>query len=78
MWTPFRELQSFVENSIAKPEECPQDFERILSNHRQNFLTLLKNPVIFCVDCNTSEFTFKIYLYLQSFHFVVTATKQRT
>lgn len=44
MWTPFRELQSIVENSIAKPEECPPDFERMLLNHRQNFLTLLKNP----------------------------------
>lgn len=55
MWTPFRELQSIVENSIAKPEECPPDFERMLLNHRQNFLTLLKNPVSCSNDYSNFE-----------------------
>lgn len=46
MWTPYRELQATIENTISKPDESsPEDFEKLLANHRQNFLTLLKNPV---------------------------------
>lgn len=45
MWTPYRELQAAVENAIVRPDECSvEDFEKLLANHRQNFLTLLKNP----------------------------------
>jgi len=49
MWTPYKELQSLVEKYlISVPDiQDPQYHEltEALRNHRQNFLTILKNPV---------------------------------
>ncbi|KAF6214486.1 hypothetical protein GE061_009229 [Apolygus lucorum] len=45
IWTPYKELQDIVENSIAKHSPTSFDeLKRALARHRQNFLTLLKNP----------------------------------
>ncbi|KAG7205199.1 hypothetical protein KM043_018287 [Ampulex compressa] len=48
MWTPYKELQSLIERYItsAPSTNDPQyhEFTETLRNHRQNFLTLLKNP----------------------------------
>lgn len=49
MWTPYKELQSLVEKYIISVPDIqdPQYHEltEALRNHRQNFLTILKNPV---------------------------------
>lgn len=46
-WTPYKELQSLVENYVTSFSSThdPQfhEFSEALRNHRQNFLTLLKN-----------------------------------
>ena len=51
MWTPYKELQSLVEKYIISVPNIqdPQYHEltEALRNHRQNFLTILKNPVSF-------------------------------
>lgn len=64
MWTPYKELQSLVDRYItsAPSSHDPQyhEFMEALRSHRQNFLTLLKNPVSvyesgdsgFLVRCN--------------------------
>lgn len=48
-WTPYKELQSLVERYVisAQSTHDPQyhEFMEALRNHRQNFLTLMKNPV---------------------------------
>ncbi|XP_018377044.1 PREDICTED: nuclear pore complex protein Nup205 [Trachymyrmex cornetzi] len=48
MWTPYKELQSLVEKYIISVPDIqdPQYHEltEALRNHRQNFLTILKNP----------------------------------
>ncbi|XP_012279262.1 nuclear pore complex protein Nup205 isoform X2 [Orussus abietinus] len=48
MWTPYKKLQSLIEKYITSAESTndPQyhEFTEALRNHRQNFLTLLKNP----------------------------------
>ncbi|XP_011495942.1 PREDICTED: nuclear pore complex protein Nup205 [Ceratosolen solmsi marchali] len=48
MWTPYKELQSLVERYVTSSPSTldPQfhEFTETLRNHRQNFLTLLKNP----------------------------------
>lgn len=49
MWTPYKELQSLVERYITSSPTTYDlqypEFTEALRNHRQNFLTLLKNPV---------------------------------
>lgn len=46
MWTPYKELQRTVENAISSPtQENYEEMVRVLQRQRQNFLTLLKNPV---------------------------------
>jgi nuclear pore complex protein Nup205 len=49
MWTPYKELQNLVERYVTSSPSTldPQfhEFTETLRNHRQNFLTLLKNPV---------------------------------
>lgn len=49
MWTPYKELQNLVEKYIILTADTqdPQyhEFTEALRNHRQNFLTILKNPV---------------------------------
>lgn len=49
IWTPYKELQNLVVRSItlAPSMHDPQyhEFIEALRNHRQNFFTLLKNPV---------------------------------
>lgn len=49
MWTPYKELHSLVERYVTSTPSVsdPQyhEFTEILRNHRQIFLTLLKNPV---------------------------------
>ncbi|XP_043593371.1 nuclear pore complex protein Nup205 isoform X1 [Bombus pyrosoma] len=48
MWTPYKELQSLVERYITSSPTTYDlqypEFTEALRNHRQNFLTLLKNP----------------------------------
>lgn len=45
MWTPFKELQSLVETAVTSKEVLIFDqFEKALQKHKQNFLTILKNP----------------------------------
>lgn len=50
-WTPFKELQNFIERYVvsASTTHDPQyhEFMETLRNHRQNFLSLLKNQVNF-------------------------------
>lgn len=49
MWTPYKELQSLVERYITSSPTTHDfqyhEFTEALRNHKQNFLTLLKNPV---------------------------------
>lgn len=49
MWTPYKELQNLVEKYVISGPNIqdPQYHEltEALRNHRQNFLTILKNPV---------------------------------
>ncbi|XP_031849346.1 nuclear pore complex protein Nup205 isoform X2 [Nomia melanderi] len=48
MWTPYKELHSLVERYITSSPTTHDlqyhEFTEALRNHRQNFLTLLKNP----------------------------------
>ncbi|XP_015437723.1 PREDICTED: nuclear pore complex protein Nup205 [Dufourea novaeangliae] len=48
MWTPYKELHSLVERCITSSPTTHDlqyhEFTEALRNHRQNFLTLLKNP----------------------------------
>ncbi|XP_076168586.1 nuclear pore complex protein Nup205 isoform X2 [Ptiloglossa arizonensis] len=48
MWTPYKELQSLVERYITSSPTTHDfqyhEFTEALRNHKQNFLTLLKNP----------------------------------
>ncbi|XP_076648855.1 nuclear pore complex protein Nup205 isoform X3 [Halictus rubicundus] len=48
MWTPYKELQNLVERYITSSPTNHDlqyhEFTEALRNHRQNFLTLLKNP----------------------------------
>ncbi|XP_046996965.1 nuclear pore complex protein Nup205 [Schistocerca americana] len=45
MWSPFKELQSFVEGVVSQPiHGVLQKVQEVLRKHKQNFLTLLKNP----------------------------------
>ncbi|KOX72429.1 hypothetical protein WN51_01529 [Melipona quadrifasciata] len=48
MWTPYKELQSLVERYITSSPSTHDlqyhEFTEALRNHKQNFLTLLKNP----------------------------------
>ncbi|XP_063977715.1 nuclear pore complex protein Nup205 [Diachasmimorpha longicaudata] len=47
-WTPYKELQNIVEQYVllSSSTQDPQyhEFMETLRNHRQNFLTLIKNP----------------------------------
>lgn len=47
MWTPFKHLQNVVESYLASNngEANLSDLEVILRKHKQNFTTLLRNPV---------------------------------
>ena len=46
MWTPFKELQTIVESVVSKPVQgVLKQVEGVLRKHKQNFITLLKNPV---------------------------------
>ncbi|KAL1130570.1 hypothetical protein AAG570_011816 [Ranatra chinensis] len=45
MWTPYKEFQRIVEVAIANPTQSNfENLQSALQKHRQNFLTLLKNP----------------------------------
>ncbi|XP_076634374.1 nuclear pore complex protein Nup205 [Colletes latitarsis] len=48
MWTPYKELQSLVERNITSSPTTHDfqyhEFTEALRSHKQNFLTLLKNP----------------------------------
>ncbi|XP_053982005.1 nuclear pore complex protein Nup205 [Hylaeus volcanicus] len=48
MWTPYKELQSLVERYITSSPTTHDfqyhEFTEALRSHKQNFLTLLKNP----------------------------------
>ncbi|KAK7872950.1 hypothetical protein R5R35_004260 [Gryllus longicercus] len=45
MWTPFKDLQTFIEEVVSKPVHgVLKTVEEMLRNHKQNFITLLKNP----------------------------------
>lgn len=46
LWTPFKELQSLVERAVSSEDDSILDhLQKALQKHKQNFLTLLKNPV---------------------------------
>lgn len=46
LWTPFKELQSLVERAVCSEDDSILDpLQKALQKHKQNFLTLLKNPV---------------------------------
>jgi hypothetical protein len=52
MWTPFKELQTIVEAVVSRPVQgVLKQVEGVLRKHKQNFITLLKNPVriFFCI-----------------------------
>ncbi|XP_046658392.1 LOW QUALITY PROTEIN: nuclear pore complex protein Nup205-like [Homalodisca vitripennis] len=45
LWTPFKELQSLVERAVSSEDDSILDpLQKALQKHKQNFLTLLKNP----------------------------------
>ncbi|KAJ4431675.1 hypothetical protein ANN_20275, partial [Periplaneta americana] len=45
MWTPFKELQTIVEAVVSRPVQgVLKQVEGVLRKHKQNFITLLKNP----------------------------------
>uniref|UniRef100_A0A1B0CE99 Nuclear pore complex protein n=1 Tax=Lutzomyia longipalpis TaxID=7200 RepID=A0A1B0CE99_LUTLO len=46
MWSPFKTLYQTVEQHLANPhvEGNISDLEAVLQRHRQNFISLLKNP----------------------------------
>nr|CAD7403935.1 unnamed protein product [Timema poppensis] len=45
MWTPFKELQSVVDAVLANPAPgALTQLKQVLRKHKQNFITLLKNP----------------------------------
>jgi hypothetical protein len=51
MWTPYKELQTIVEAVVSRPVQgVLKQVEGVLRKHKQNFITLLKNPVriFFC------------------------------
>lgn len=46
MWSPYKELLNTVEAVIARPSSSVSpNFIQLLKKHKQNFITLLKNPV---------------------------------
>lgn len=46
MWSPYKELLVTVEAVLSKPDgNVPPKFIELLKRHKQNFITLLKNPV---------------------------------
>lgn len=51
MWTPFKHLQSVVEAHFCDggSELGLSELEVVLRRHKQNFSTLLKNPVSYFV-----------------------------
>lgn len=48
MWTPFKQLFGVIETFLQTPgqEHNVANLSIILRKHKQNFTTLLKNPVI--------------------------------
>lgn len=46
MWTPYKELVTIVNQYVGRPTTGSYaPFEAALRRHRQNFLSLMKNPV---------------------------------
>lgn len=46
MWSPYKELLNTVEAVVARPSaSVSPHFIQLLKKHKQNFITLLKNPV---------------------------------
>lgn len=64
-WTSFKELQNFIERYVvsASTTHDPQyhEFMETLRNHRQNFLSLMKNQVSNFV--NFLIFNFRIFSF---------------
>ena len=73
MWTPYKELQSLVERYITSSPSTHDlqyhEFTEALRNHKQNFLTLLKNPVsgLYNIEYLRSRKAMKMLL---NFHFI--------
>ncbi|XP_021914767.1 nuclear pore complex protein Nup205 isoform X2 [Zootermopsis nevadensis] len=45
IWTPYKEMQSIVEAVVSRPVQgVLKQVEGVLRKHKQNFITLLKNP----------------------------------
>jgi hypothetical protein len=56
MWTQFKELQHVVQAVVSRPVQgVIKQMEVILQKHKQNFITLLKNPLrpFFCSHTKT-------------------------
>jgi len=46
MWSSFKELQAVVQTVVSRPVQgVLKQVEGILRKHKQNFITLFKNPV---------------------------------
>nr|CAD7411891.1 unnamed protein product [Timema cristinae] len=57
MWTPFKELQSVVDAVLAKPAPgALTQLKQVLRKHKQNFITLLKNPLVIKEPINLCMF----------------------
>lgn len=47
MWTPYKYLYNVVEKSLNKPSKTSlSQLEVVLRKHTQNFINILRNPVI--------------------------------
>jgi hypothetical protein len=56
MWTPYKELQSIIEAVVSRPVQgVLKQVEGVLRKHKQNFITLLKNPVRILL-CNNATY----------------------
>lgn len=62
MWTSYKELQNLVERYITSSSTTHDlhEFTETLRNHRQNFLTLLENPVSNYIKPNIYNIKYEI------------------
>jgi hypothetical protein len=57
MWTPYKELQAIIEAVVSRPVQgVLKQVEGVLRKNKQNFITLLKNPVRILLCNNVTYF----------------------
>lgn len=50
MWTPYKHLHSVIEKSVVHSTKSSlSQLEVVLRKHKQNFSTILRNPVIITI-----------------------------